>query len=121
MPADNSPHTLGAYLKGLDLVPYVAVLALPFAWAFWAMGVPGEGTPEQIEASWWFKGYVAVLLYAPSMAICWAIEWKVSRREWPGLRFAVAIFRWAHFLIVMGPLIILMAAIFVPPFGRLIF
>jgi hypothetical protein len=120
MPDDNNPHTLRAYADGIDLIPYVAVLAVPFAWAFWALGVPGGSSPEAIEDSWWFKGYLAVLFYVPSMAICGVVEWECRRRNWSRVRACVRLFRWAHFLVVMGPIIVLMAAIFIPPVGRLI-
>lgn len=120
MKTDDNPHTLKAYARGLDLIPYVAVLAVPFAWAFWAMGVPGQSNPEAIESSWWFKGYLAVLLYAPSMAICAIVEWQCRRWNWSHVRACVGFFRWAHFLVVMGPIVVLAVAIFIPPFGRLI-
>lgn len=107
---DENPHTLRAYLKGIDLIPYVAVLALPFAWAMWAMGVPGDATPEELGASWWFRGYLAMLLYLPSIAACGLAEWVSRRRQWPRFRVGVRLFRWLHFLVVFGPIILLIAA-----------
>ena len=68
---DEHPHSPAALGRGLDLLPGFAVLALPFAWAFWALGIPGDLSPSELEASWWFRGYVALLLYAPAMALLW--------------------------------------------------
>lgn len=117
---DQNPHTLNAYLRGIDLIPYVAVLAVPFAWAFWAMGAPGNASSEQLGSSWWFKGYVALLLYVPSMALCGLIELMSRRRNWPGVRIGITLFRWVHFWIAIGPIIVIIAAILIPPLGRLI-
>ncbi len=117
---DENPHTLRAYLKGIDLIPYVAVLAVPFAWAFWAMGAPGNVSSEQLDDSWWFKGYVALLLYVPSMALCGFLELISRRRSWPGLRIGIRFVRWVHFAVAIGPIIVIIAAIFIPPLRRLI-
>ncbi|MGF9565088.1 hypothetical protein AAIH70_16360 [Neorhizobium sp. BT27B] len=111
-PARENPHTLRAYARGIDTIPYVAVLAVPFAWAIWAMGVAGNAPPEEIEQSWMFKGYLATLFYAPSMAVCGVVEWWSRRRDRPRLRIAVRLFRWAHFLVAMGPIIVLFASVF---------
>lgn len=112
-PDRENPHTLRAYVRGIDMIPYVAVLGVPVAWAFWAMGVAGNATPEEIENSWMFKGYLATLLYAPSMAVCGLLDWVSRRRDWSIVPKVVRAFRWAHFLAAMGPIIVLLISIFV--------
>lgn len=112
-PARENPHTLRAYAKGVDTIPYLAVLAVPFAWAFWAMGVAGNATPEEIESSLMFKGYLATLLYVPSMAVCGLVDWYSRRRKWSVVPKIARVFRWAHFLAAMGPIIVLLMSIFI--------
>lgn len=117
---DPSPHTLRAYARGIDTIPYVALLALPFAWAFWAMGAPGNAAPDEIAGSWWFAGYLAFLAYAPSMAVCALGERLTRRWGWPRVRIAIRLVRWAHFAVALGPIILLLAAVVLPPLGRML-
>ncbi len=116
---DDHPHSLPALARGLDLLPFVAVFALPFAWAFWAMGTPSDLTATQIEASWWFKGYLAVLLYAPAMALLWIGARLARRWHRPGVAVMLRLVRWALFLVVYGPILFFIAAAFVPGLRRL--
>lgn len=120
MRTDLNTDTTKVFARVIDTIPYVSVLVVPFAWAVWAMGTPGNATPEQIETSWWFKGYVALLLYIPAMAICGLGEWASRRWNWPRLKMGIRLFRWTYFLVAIGPIIVLVAAIFIPPLGRLI-
>lgn len=76
------------------------------------VGVAGNAPPEEIEQLWMFKGYLATLFYAPSMAVCGGVEWWSLKRDKPRLRIAVRLFRWAHFLVAMGPIIVLFASVF---------
>ncbi|ALN75015.1 MULTISPECIES: hypothetical protein [unclassified Aureimonas] len=91
----------------LNLVPYLAILATPFGFAVWVMGLGGNATMEEIEASWWFKGYLAMILFIPSMAVCALLEWWSRRRGWMRVRAGVRIFRWTHFLAAFGPIVVL--------------
>lgn len=102
-----------AYARGIDTIPYVAVIAAPFAWAFWAMGIAGNATPEEIESSWMFKGYLATLLYVPSMAVCGLVDWVSRLRNWSIVPQLARVFRWAHFLVAMGPIIVFLVTIYI--------
>lgn len=99
----------------LDLVPYIAVLAWPLAWFAWAMGAGGNVTAEEVEASWWFKGYVAMLLFVPSMLVCGIIEWRARRRGLWLVRPAVRVFRWVHTFVAFGPILAFAAYLALPP------
>lgn len=117
---DPDPHSLRALGRGLDLLPGFAVLALPFAFAFWTLGTPGDGSAAEIEASWWFRGYVALLLYAPAMALFWIAGRLAQRWDLPWVAVVLRVLRWALFLLVFGPLLLFLAATFVPPLARLV-
>lgn len=105
-------RSLGA---ALDLVPYLALLALPFVFGAWALGTPGISNPDSAYEIWWTRGMIATVLYAPSMAVCALVEWLSRRRGWWRLRIGVRVFRWAHFLAVYGPIGALFASIALPP------
>ena len=113
----DAVRSLGA---ALDLVPYLAILATPFVWAIWIMGLAGNATMEEIEASWWFKGYLAILFFIPSMALCALLERWSGRREWRRMRIGVRVFRWAHFLAAFGPVVALFVALLLPPSWQLL-
>ncbi|WP_279479129.1 hypothetical protein [Aureimonas sp. SK2] len=116
---DEHPHSPAALGRGLDLLPGFAVLALPFAWAFWALGTPGDLSPSELEASWWFRGYVALLLYAPAMALLWLAGRLARRWGRPGLLVVLRLLRWSLFLVVFGPILLFAAAV-CPPLARLL-
>ncbi|WP_338664089.1 hypothetical protein VQH23_02765 [Pararoseomonas sp. SCSIO 73927] len=111
-------NALRGFLRAVDLIPYLAVLAVPLAWAAWVMGLGGNATREEVEASLWLKGYLATLLFVPAMIACGVLEWLTHRFVWPRARIAIRLFRWVHVLIVFGPVIAFAALLALPASWR---
>ena len=106
---------LGGLGQALDLLPYLALLAFPFVFAGWALGTPGVSQPDSLYELWWARGLIATVLYVPSMAVCAFVEWWARRQGRGSVRHAVRLVRWAHFLIVYGPIGLLLASVLLPP------
>ncbi|WP_019995431.1 hypothetical protein [Aureimonas ureilytica] len=103
-------------VEALDVVPYVMVLAYPFAFFAWMTGLIGEPPPgAKAEDTWWFVGFLVALLYLPSLLVCALTERWARKHGRSRLLLITRTARWVHFLVTFGPIVFLILVIMLPP------